>query len=80
VESITYPVSATECAEIEETDVLFSALYPELHLLATRQLARNWPPASLSVTTLLHETILIWQLATDPHSPIGLASWDMPLV
>jgi RNA polymerase sigma factor (TIGR02999 family) len=69
VESITYPVSATECAEIEETDVLFSALYAELHLLATRQLARNWPPASLSVTTLLHETYLDMAACDGPSFP-----------
>lgn len=58
MESITYPVSATEGAEMEETDVLFSTLYAELHLLAKRQLARSWQPAGLSVTTLLHETYL----------------------
>jgi RNA polymerase sigma factor (TIGR02999 family) len=69
VESITYPVSATERAEIEETDVLFSALYAELHLLATRQLARNWPPASLSVTTLLHETYLDMAACDGPSFP-----------
>jgi RNA polymerase sigma factor (TIGR02999 family) len=37
------------------TDVLFSTLYAELHRLARRQLARQWTPARLGVTTLLHE-------------------------
>ena len=40
------------------TDALFSTLYSELHLLARRQLARRDSPASLSVTTLLHEAYL----------------------
>lgn len=38
-----------------DTDVLFSTLYAELHRLAKRQLARQWTPAKLGVTTLLHE-------------------------
>jgi RNA polymerase sigma factor (TIGR02999 family) len=41
-----------------DTDVLFSALYAELHRLARRQLARQWTPARLGVTTLLHEAYL----------------------
>jgi RNA polymerase sigma factor (TIGR02999 family) len=40
------------------TDVLFSTLYSELHRLAKRELARQWGPASLSVTTLLHEAYI----------------------
>jgi len=40
------------------TDALFSTLYSELHRLAKRELARQWNPLSLSVTTLLHETYL----------------------
>ena len=69
MESITYPGSATECAEIQETDVLFSTLYAELHLLAKRQLARSWQPASLSVTTLLHETYLDMAACNGPVFP-----------
>src|ERR1700741_3444896 len=69
VESITCPGSATECAEMDETDVLFSTLYAELHLLAKRQLARNWQPASLSVTTLLHETYLDMAASDGPVFP-----------
>jgi RNA polymerase sigma factor (TIGR02999 family) len=40
------------------TDALFSTLYSELHRLAKRELARQWNPLSLSVTTLLHEAYL----------------------
>jgi RNA polymerase sigma factor (TIGR02999 family) len=40
------------------TDALFSTLYSELHRLAKRELARQWDPLSLSVTTLLHEAYL----------------------
>ena len=40
------------------TDVLFGTLYFELHRLAKRELARCAFPASLSVTTLLHEAYL----------------------
>src|ERR1700761_9256771 len=40
------------------TNVLFSTLYSELHRLAKRELARQWGPLSLSVTTLLHEAYL----------------------
>ena len=40
------------------TDVLFSALYNELHRLARKQLARRGAPATISVTTLLHEAYL----------------------
>ena len=37
---------------------LFNALYSELHGLARRELARRGRPATLSVTTLLHEAYL----------------------
>ena len=37
------------------TDLLFSTLYAELHLMAKRELARRIAPATVSVTTLLHE-------------------------
>src|ERR1700743_3470507 len=40
------------------TNALFSTLYSELHRLAKRELARQWDPLSLSVTTLLHEAYL----------------------
>lgn len=40
------------------TSALFSTLYRELHRLAKQQLARRAAPASISVTTLLHEAYL----------------------
>src|SRR5438270_2422584 len=39
-------------------DTLFHTLYSELHSLARRELARRGYPASLGVTTLLHEAYL----------------------
>jgi RNA polymerase sigma factor (TIGR02999 family) len=53
--------SFTGVAERSSTmaaNALFSALYSELHRLAKRELARYMAPASLSVTTLLHEAYL----------------------
>jgi RNA polymerase sigma factor (TIGR02999 family) len=69
VELIAYPASKSENAGSEVTDVLFSILYAELHLLAKRQLARNWAPAGLSVTTLLHETYLDMAACDGPSFP-----------
>ncbi|HWZ84206.1 MAG TPA: ECF-type sigma factor [Terriglobales bacterium] len=59
-------MASTSCAYIgvaesggnASTDVLFSTLYSELHRMAKRELARQWGPANLSVTTLLHEAYL----------------------
>ena len=51
-------ISAAESGDSAATDALFSALYSELHRLAKRELARRGAPASLSVTTLLHEAYL----------------------
>jgi RNA polymerase sigma factor (TIGR02999 family) len=50
--------SDTASGDVAATDALFSTLYSELHRLAQRQLARQWSPGSLSVTTLLHEAYL----------------------
>jgi len=52
-----------------DTDVLFSMLYAELHRLAKRQLARNWTPARLGATTLLHEAYLNMAKGSDPSFP-----------
>ena len=49
---------AVESGHHVSTDALFSTLYAELHRMAKRELARQWGPASLSVTTLLHEAYL----------------------
>jgi RNA polymerase sigma factor (TIGR02999 family) len=51
-------ISAAESGYDASTDALFNTLYSELHRLAKRELARQWGPASLSVTTLLHEAYL----------------------
>jgi RNA polymerase sigma factor (TIGR02999 family) len=51
-------INAAESGFNASTDVLFSTLYCELHRMAKRELARRWGPASLSVTTLLHEAYL----------------------
>src|SRR5258708_28218316 len=47
------PTSLPAATVKADTDVLFSTLYAELHRLAKRQLARQWTPAALGVTTLL---------------------------
>lgn len=52
-----------------DTDVLFSTLYRELHRLAKRQLARQWTPNALGVTTLLHEAYLNLAKSTDVSFP-----------
>jgi RNA polymerase sigma factor (TIGR02999 family) len=51
-------ISVAESNDNTVTDALFSTLYSELHRLAKRELARQWNPMSLSVTTLLHEAYL----------------------
>ena len=51
------PSQPTEIVE-QNTDALFSTLYAQLHSLARRELARKIAPASLSVTTLLHEAYI----------------------
>jgi RNA polymerase sigma factor (TIGR02999 family) len=51
-------ISAAEKGCNAGADALFSTLYFELHRLAKRELSRRGAPASLSVTTLLHEAYL----------------------
>jgi RNA polymerase sigma factor (TIGR02999 family) len=51
-------MSTTEFNQGTDTNALFSTLYSELHRLAKRQLARQWSPAALGATTLLHEAYL----------------------
>ena len=52
-----------------DTEVLFSTLYSELHRLAKRQLARQFTPARLGVTTLLHEAYLNMANGAGPSFP-----------
>jgi ECF sigma factor len=49
---------ATERGERSAADVLFSALYSELHRLAKSQLARQGAPVSLGATTPLHQACI----------------------
>jgi RNA polymerase sigma factor (TIGR02999 family) len=56
--TISSLISAAEGGDGAATDALFSTLYSELHRLAKREMARRGGPASLSVTTLLHEAYL----------------------
>ena len=56
--TITSFINAAESGCNASSDALFSTLYSELHRLAKREMARQWGPASLSVTTLLHEAYL----------------------
>ncbi len=56
---IAFPVtSETPILSDATTNSLFSTLYTELHQLAKRQLARQWSPVGVGVTTLLHEAYL----------------------
>ena len=56
--TISSLIEATEGGDSAAADALFTTLYSELHRLAKRELARWGAPASLSVTTLLHEAYL----------------------
>jgi RNA polymerase sigma factor (TIGR02999 family) len=56
--TISSLIRSAEKGDSAATDVLFSALYSELHRMAKRELGRWGAPASLSVTTLLHEAYL----------------------
>ena len=56
--TISSLIGAAESGDSAAADTLFSTLYSELHRLAKRELARKGSPASLSVTTLLHEAYL----------------------
>jgi RNA polymerase sigma factor (TIGR02999 family) len=56
--TISSLITAAENGDSVATHTLFSTLYSELHRLAKRELARRGAPASLSVTTLLHEAYL----------------------
>jgi len=63
------PTTPSAAAVKADTDVLFSMLYAELHRLAKRQLARQWSPAALGVTTLLHEAYLNLAKSADVSFP-----------
>ena len=56
--TISSLIGAAETGDNAAADTLFTTLYSELHRMARRELARKSSPASLSVTTLLHEAYL----------------------
>ena len=56
--TISSLIGAAESGDSAAADTLFSTLYSELRRMAKRELARKGSPASLSVTTLLHEAYM----------------------
>src|SRR5260370_20239468 len=56
--TISSLIGAAESGDSAAADKLFSSLYSELHRMAKRELARLGSPASLGVTTWLHEAYL----------------------
>jgi RNA polymerase sigma factor (TIGR02999 family) len=66
---ISLLTSGPESVDNTDTDALFSTLYSELHRLAKRELARQWSPINLSVTTLLHEAYMNMAAHDDPSFP-----------
>jgi RNA polymerase sigma factor (TIGR02999 family) len=67
--TITSLIGAAEQGDNAAREALFSALYSDLHRLAKRELARRGAPASLSVTTLLHEAYLDMAAREGPSFP-----------
>ena len=62
-------LGAAERGDASAADVLFAALYSELHRLARRELARHGAPMSLSATTLLHKAYLDMAGQSGPTFP-----------
>ena len=56
--SVAILVEAAERGDSKAADQLFSLLYAELHRLASRELAREGVPISVSPTTLLHQAYI----------------------
>ena len=82
--TISSLITAVESGDTAAADALFSALYSELHRMAKWELARRGSPASLSVTTLLHEAYLDISARSmnshrcgNPQSPSSRA-WTTP--
>jgi RNA polymerase sigma factor (TIGR02999 family) len=53
----------------QSTDMLFSTLYAELHRMAKIELARQIAPATVGVTTLLHEAYVTLAGRTEVNFP-----------
>jgi RNA polymerase sigma factor (TIGR02999 family) len=62
-------MGAVERGDSPAADVLFAALYSELHRLAKRELARQSVPVTLSATTLLHQAYLDMAEREGPSFP-----------
>jgi RNA polymerase sigma factor (TIGR02999 family) len=56
--SVAILVEAAERGDSRAADELFALLYEQLHRLASRELARQGVPISLSPTTLLHQAYI----------------------
>ncbi len=67
--TISSLIGAAECGDRSASEVLFAALYSELHRLAKRELARQGVPVSLSATTLLHQAYLDMAEREGPSFP-----------
>jgi RNA polymerase sigma factor (TIGR02999 family) len=67
--TITSLMGAVERGDGSAAEVLFSALYDELHRLAKRELARHAGPVSLGATTLLHQAYIDMAAREGPTFP-----------
>lgn len=62
-------IAAAEDGSGPAADLLFGALYAELHRIAKRELSRRGSPLSLGATTLLHEAYLDMAARSGPEFP-----------
>lgn len=67
--SISSLIEAAEQGDSSAAQLLFAALYSELHRIAQRELARQGMPVTLSATTLLHEAYLDMASRKGPSFP-----------
>ncbi len=67
--SLSALVARADAGDSRAQDLLFSALYAELHRLAAREVQRQGPESPLSATTLLHEVYLAFAGRAEPDFP-----------
>jgi len=67
--TISSLMDAVERGDAGATEVLFGALYAELHRLARYELARHGFPVSLGATTLLHQAYIDMAARSDASFP-----------
>jgi RNA polymerase sigma factor (TIGR02999 family) len=67
--TISSLIAAAERGDPPAADALFGALYAELRRLAQRELKRQYSPASLGPTTLLHQAYLAMAARDGPTFP-----------